>query len=325
MIDGIQITKQLYNDKIKYTSLEHISSGQYGDRYKLRTSSNAKYNGNNPIVTITNRNKLVIKGSLPYLFSDNNLIPFSLGEVKEAFKDLSNRIGIDLNDAIVNNFEFGVTVTTPFSFKEFVHHHLSLSKMDSSAYRNKGKYFQDKNIRIKLYDAGRNAKYKLSKPLRQSLSKKGKYDVNFNYVKFEIQYKNPFKHFGQVIKVDDLIDPDFLWLCTEDLLNTYKKIRKTGFKIPVTAKELTTAKILAITLKELEQLTDVDVEKLVEEKIKTLSLLKSWQKYDRRKSIRKAFGNLTLGSSSPYDIYNLLEDATVEFLHSGKNNKSITY
>jgi len=318
MIDGIRISKQLPNDKINYSSLEHISSGQYGDRYRLKVYSNAKYNGNSPIVTITSRDKLIIKGSLPYLINDNNIVPFSKDEIKGAFEDLSNRLGIELNEAIVNNFEFGVTVIVPFSFKEFIHHHRDLSKMDSSAYGNKGKYFQNKNIRIKLYDASRNAKYKLSRPVRQNLSKSGKYDEKSNYVKFEIQYKNPIKRFGQVITVGDLIDPDFLWVCGEELLDTYRKIRKTGFTIPKTAKELTTPKILAIALKEMEQLADCDAEKLVEEKIKILGLLKNWQKYDRRKSIKKAFRNLTLGSESPYDISNLLEEAIIKYLQEGR-------
>ncbi len=318
MIDGICISKYLKDEKVSYSSLEHISSGIYGNRYKLKTSSNAKYTGNTPVITIPTRNKLTFKGSLPYLFNDNNLVPFSLLEVKEAFKDLSIRLGIDLSRAVVNNFEFGVAIEIPFPFQEFIYHHVGLSNMDSSSYQSKGKYFQDKTRRIKIYDAGRNAKYKLSLPVKQLLQKNKHYNKQGNYVKFEIQYKNPAKYFGRIITVSDITDDAFLSICVQDLFNTYSNITKTGFKVPIDAKELTTPTILAIVLKEIEQSTGEDVENLVKQRIKMLTSLKAWQKYDRRKSIRKAFAGIN-NYHSPYDISNLLQKAANKFLYDVAN------
>lgn len=316
MIDGISITKYLNDEKISHSCLEHISSNLYGNKYKLKTSSHAKYTGNTPVITITNSNKLILKGSLPYLFNDNNLVPFSLLEVKQAFNDLSLRLGVDLSDAIVNNFEFGVAIEVPFPFKEFIHNHISLFNMDSFSYGNKGKYFQDKNTRIKIYDAGRNAKFKLSKPVRHSLSKNGKYNKNSNYVKLEIQYKKPAKSFAKTITVTDLIDEDFLGLCVEDLLHTYRSITKTGFIMPNSAKELTAFKILVIVLKEIEQTSGINVESLVESKIKTLHFFNSNHRYQRRKTIKQAFKDIHVSASNPYDITNLLKQAAKKFLQS---------
>jgi hypothetical protein len=314
MIDGISISKYLNDEQVSYSCLEHINSSSYGDRYKLKTSSNAKYIGNIPVITISKNNKLTFTGSLPYLFNDNNLVPFSLEEVKHSFHALSARLNVDLSSAVVNNFEFGVAINIPFPFKEFIHHHVSLSKMDSSSYVNKGKYFQDKNRRIKLYDAGRNAKYKLSIPIRIHLQKTKNYNKNAHYAKLEIQYKKPNKYFKQVIMVKHLMDPSFLELCAKDLLNTYKQVTKTGFIIPNATKKLTTTRILAIALKEVEQITGIAIEQLIEKKLKSLDLLTNGKRYDRRISIKKVFADITMGIHNPYDITPLLEQAIKEFL-----------
>ena len=313
MLDGLSITKKLNGQVVNTASLNYISSGRIGSIYKIKVSSFSKFSGSAPVIKLYN-DKLKIEGSLPYLINENSLQSITIDEIRRVFKALSDLLNVDLNDATVNYFEFGTSINIPFTCKEFIHHHLSYEKMDSADYQKKGKYFQDKLRRIKIYDAGRNANYKLSVPVKSQLKTSGSYFKNANYLKFEILYKNPYKYFGKTITVEDLQDIDFYGMCSEDLLSTYNQIQKTGLKIPTTPKELTSTKILAIVLKEIEQVTGIDVKARVERTIKNSINLKSMHKYDRRRTIRKAFSGLEI-IENPYDIANLLEKKIKEFLH----------
>lgn len=320
MLDGLCITKELNGQNINTSSLNIISSSEYGTIYKMKVSSFSKFSSNAPIIRLNN-NKLKFEGSLPYLINNNNMKSLTLNEIRESFKALSLNLNVDLNDAIVNYFEFGTSINIPFSFKEFIHHHLSLKKMDTADYKNKGRYFQDKLRRIKIYDAGLNANYKLSLHVKSMLNTIGSYYKNENYLKFEILYKNPYKYFGKTITVEDLLDIDFYGICAEDLLSTYCEIQKTGFKNPLTAKELTSTKILAIVLKEIEQITGIDVETRVEKTIKNSKNLQSTHKYDRRKVVKKAFSELKI-NDNPFDISKLLRQSIEFFFHNSLDESS---
>ena len=315
MIDGIKITKPLNGRTIKGSSLVQLSSGHDWKQYKIKGTPLNKYNGSTPTVTVS-QDKLTITGSLPYLLKDNSLTPFSYGDVQLAIDYLSNIVGINLYDATVLQFEFGLAVEIPFSFSQFIYHHLGHPEMTTADYGKKGKYFQNKDKCIKLYDAKLNAKFKLSDQVKTQLISTSQLKENSDYAKVEIKYKNPAKYFGQPVLFSDLFDPDFLSVCNHELIITYQDIRKIGFKTPTDKKQLESIHILAILLKEMEQQTGIDVEERLYKKLKSLRILTTGQRHDRKNTIRAAFETIKPSGPNPFDITDILIQELVQFLEA---------
>jgi hypothetical protein len=311
MLDGIKLTKQVNGGDVNVSCLSEMYPG--GNKFKLKDTLNSRYSGAKPEITIR-QNSITIKGSLPYVVNDYNMAPFFISDIKAAFDSLSSQLGVDLSDAKVNYFEFGTTVEIPFPFKDFAFHHLGIDNMDNAFYRKKGKYFQDEVRKIKLYDAGRNAKRILSVATRTELQAAGYYNPKAHYLKFETKYQNPLKSFGREILVSDLQDFQFLSLLTDKLLNTYDDIKKTGFVMPKTD-ELSSIQILVILLKMYEQEFGCD------SKADTFKLLKALpldynSRGGRKATITRAFDNLSCDTPNPFDISELLKKAASNFLES---------
>ena len=111
------------------------------------------------------------------------------------------------------------------------------------------KYFEDTNVRIKMYDVGRNPLNKLGKPIREIVSQIG-WNPKNNYLKVEAHYKRPDRLFSQLY-AKDLINPDKQEIFKQNLYSQYKRLKPMKSIIyPTNKKDLSSIDIVLIELAE---------------------------------------------------------------------------
>jgi len=233
---------------------------------------------------------MTIEGSLMYAMNENG-IQFNTREEQELYLGaIGAMLKIDIMQAEVKYFEAGLVVNTPFNFQEFSSNHVGLPDMRSVMQNPHIKIFGEKLRSVKLYDAGYNAKKKVSLEKRNELTKAGIFDPKGNYIKYEVRYQKPNIYFKKrVIQLNELFDPAFHSTIKTDLIDTYKSITKTGIKIDSSITTLTTEEILYITLKKLEmEIGTIDIQKkLLETLNEHRKFYTASQKCYRKKVINK--------------------------------------
>lgn len=240
MTDGTEITKQLGpREELNFSGLKHIpSTGRSSiDKFLLKDLTEEEptfsYMYKRPQIEYNNNTGLITyRGSLPYLINGNNFENMSLEQGKDAIDLLSNATGLDFHTGDVKMFEYGVIVKTELPYKEYSRHYIRLDGMGRTTYKQKNRYtgleFRNNDKKVKIYDAGQNVK-KLPTEIRKGLIDRGIYNPKSNYLKVEMRYERPLKCFDIAsLKVKDLLDEVFIGRCQDDLITTYKNIKKIG-------------------------------------------------------------------------------------------------
>lgn len=251
--------------------------------------------------------KMKIKGSIPYFIAGQNFKTGTKDFINGIFH-LSEVLNTDLLKAEVNVFEYGTILEIPFPAREIFNSHLKVLGMKTRAY-DYGKYFEDRVLKIKLYDAGKNMKEKLSKEIRNKLTSAYGYDPSQIYLKIENHYKKPSVCFKKrVIELNDLLNPEFQTNCKEDLLIKYRSIMKTNTIDINSKKQVTSATIPLLVLKEFERFLPCKAEDLIKQKIKILpcDILTKEDKKSRRRQIMANMNKLGSLKACKYDISEIL-------------------
>lgn len=259
-----------------------------------------------------NAEKLKIKGSIPYFIAGQNFKTFP-EDFSKGILHLSEVLDMDLNKAEVNVFEFGTTLETPFPVSGIFSSHLKIQGMKTRSF-DYGKYFEDKVMILKLYDANKNLKNKLSRHEREKLSSLFGYNPLANYLKIESHYKQPAICFkNRHISIKDLLEPQFQTICKEDLLTKYKSIMKASSIELKNKKQITSATIPLLVLKEFESLLPCKVYDLIKKRIKDIpkEILTNDDKKSRRSQIRANLKKIESVKPCKYDISDLLINQTI--------------
>lgn len=301
--DYLEASKSLDKDKPCLDYLDHEASYSSGWNKFIYEGCKAVEIWLNPETS-----NMKIKGSIPYFIAGQN---FKTGP--EVFingiNHLSEILNLDLLKAEVNVFEFGTILEIPFPAREIFNSHLKIQGMKSSSY-DYGKYFEDRILKVKLYDAGKNIKNKLSREERNMLTSDYGYNPLQNYLKIENHYKKPSVCFkNRFILVNDLIKTEFKSICKEDLLNKYKSIMKTNTIDIRNKKQLTSSTIPLLILREFENLLPYKVEELIKQKIKVIpsDILTKEDKKSRRRQIMANIKKLESVRACQYDISEILK------------------
>jgi hypothetical protein len=314
-IDFTEIIKRYGKDKPNLKTLNKIGSYASGwDLYELK--------GINKILFSVNEESQIIKAkaNFPYFWQGHNF-NFSNSEMVEAIQYTSSLIDLNLFDAKVKSFEFGSVLLLDASPHEYLSNHLTIKGKPFQTYlaanhRNiSGKEYKNELLKLKLYDFQENLKHKAKESIRATLRGLNEYDRHQHYLKIEAHYKSPEKHFlnGSLL-VNDILKPDFLQNCKDDLINLYRSIMKTGIvKTPTNKKDLSSGGIAFLMLYELGMLHQFDAESLMIDKINSIpeSTLNREDKKARKRFIKEGFKKMKTLESSRFDLSELLESTQI--------------
>lgn len=300
--DYLEISRSLDKDKPCLDYLDWQLSTKYG-------LNKFTYEGCKDVEIWLNEasSSISIKGSISYFMAGQNF-KTSSSDLKNGISYLGSILEINLFDAEVKAFEYGSILSIPFSPEYVFNSHVKIQGMKSRSF-DYGKYFEDRIMKVKLYDAGRNLKIKLSKNEREKLADLG-YDSKANYLKIENHYKKPSIAFKKrLIQTSDLLTTQFQQNCKSDLMNKYASIQKTkGLKV-TDKKNLSCSTIPLLILKEYESFLPCKADMLLKQKIKSIpeAILNKNDKKSRIRQIRNNLRKIESEGKCKYDVSEILE------------------
>lgn len=261
--------------------------------------------------------KLIIDGSPMYLFQGHNFV-FSRNGFIEVFNDLSNRLGVNLWEAEVVEFEFGAIIPVEADAKEYIRKHPSatgLETFDNPTHKGNMRCYADKQVRLKLYNVNWNIRhYRKANKVRAQADG---WNPAQNYLKFEVRYLKPAAIFqGHSITLYKLVQPGTWQRCCKDLYSQYQRLHKVQqLARPASKKELSAPDIILTVLVELAIQSDQSIPQIKEmlfEKINEFKeLLSPADRASRRKSIEKGIEKLLFdGSKNRWDLSEKLAKLT---------------
>lgn len=294
-------------DTINFSNLDHVSSNKFGySSYSLKGSYNEM-----KVIYNTNNKLLTVKGSLTY-FTEGQNFSNEMLKIEESIYTISDSLNINLFHAEVNKLDAGITFKVAKKPKDYLYTHHSINGFKSVLYLNT-KYFNGKDINIRMYDAGQNIKQKLNKEIRMQLQMNKGYDPYNNYLRFESVFKKPKSYFQKPdLTISNIFKPDFIYKCKEEIMNNYKAIKKEGcFNYPKNKKDLTLPTIELIALKECGLIHGFNSEELIKRIIKGIpnEILNKEDKKNRLKSLRALNKKLSTKGFSEYDLSNEITKA----------------
>ena len=252
MIDFIQATTT-FNGKVT-TILPHL-----GKPDAVFSSGWTKYylNGCERLALWIHPEHQMVKleGSVPYYWQGNNF-SFNQDLLREAINHLSSFLKVDWWKAELNAFEYGVIMEVKMKPKEYILHHsakpsehllLTEKEKDNGSYRN----WNDRNVKLKMYDAGRNIIVKQGEDRKTIIREAGWQDAG-QFLKWEAHYLKPeCLNRGVALHLYDLMNKDWNNTFKEDLYLQYQRLLPMkSIILPDNKKDLSTADILAITFAE---------------------------------------------------------------------------
>lgn len=231
MIDFITIHKELNKNEVLYTNnLEWLKTDKKGYHYLLadeHTPLNVRYDIGNSFVEI--------KGSLMYYIQGHNFT-FNRQSFIDAVKKIGDKLHLNLWDASVTELEFGIIMEIEETPETYInsHHAQKEEKLtEDSKQRDKGhfKWWKDKNVAIKMYDARRNLMKKVPKQTRNKIEG---FNSKSKYLKLEIHYNHPHivLNNGKDIKLSNLILSTWTDKLKEDLLLQYGRLISISRLVP---------------------------------------------------------------------------------------------
>lgn len=307
MIDFIEATKFIGKDTISFQYLNQ--EAEYSDGWKHYTlegckKMQVKYNDNSGM--------LKIGGSVMYYAQGHNFT-FNDSLFTQSIDHIGRLMKVSLWDMLLDQVEFGIIVKTPKPPKAYIKHHQPSKGLKMHEGKNKDlfRWYEDRLVSLKMYDAGRNIQHK------QGLSMKGIIEgIGWNpseyYLKFETHYKKPeisLNH-GIGIPLGDLLNPDWKEVLNDDLIRQYERlIPMKTIRKPKDKSELHTLDIFARELVEArinEGISIQDVKKELYERINSSPLLSNADKDARKRQVKATFDKLEESEESEWDLEELM-------------------
>lgn len=233
---------------------------------------------------------------------------------KQVFIDSINLLRevlqVDLWQASVEMVEYGDVMEVPQRPAEFIirHHAKAKEQLKENEKKNdKGcfRYWEDKNVSLKMYDAGKNLKNKVAKSIRNRITG---YNVEAHYLKFEVHYKCPHRvlNDGHEILLFHLLTPQWENKLKEDLYIQYQRLCLTGGLLPpqsikeISSIDLLVRKYIGDGIVEGKSL--VELKKELYDSFKRCSILSSDKRKSRQCQYRKAEKKLRFNKTEVYDL-----------------------
>lgn len=260
-----------------------------------------------------------IEGSVAYYWQGNNF-SFSRKQFFEAIDHIRSLLHIDLWKSTINAFEYGVIMQVQMKPKDYIKHHFStpaekLTLNEKPKDKGQFRWWNDKNVSLKMYDAGRNIEMKIGAHRRDIIRDAGWQDEG-EYLKWEAHYIKPESlNKGVGLRLYQLVDHDWNNTFKEDLYSQYQRlIPMRSIIIPNNKKDLTTADILLLTMAEEavnEGRTREELKKVLYAKINSIPdcVLTKSDKDFRKAQIRKLLSNIKEAPQSIYDLSMELQKA----------------
>ena len=272
------------------------------------------------IIIMHNTGDVKLKGSVPYFFQGNNFT-FDRKKFVQAIDYINTLTNIDFWQSDIDEFEFGVIMEVPTTPRNYIIHHTAkhgekLVQNEKGKDKGKFRWWEDKFVSLKLYDAGRNIKAKQNETRKQVIRNAG-WDENKEYIKFEIHYKKPHLclNNGRALKLYCLANPAWEDRLKKDLFEQYQRLNPyKDITMPTDKKNFGTPNIYAYTLTELAinimDYSPEDVKGLLYNTINAPNnpLSKS-DKDARKREVRKIQGAMQNPSESQWDLRNNLQEA----------------
>ncbi len=306
-LDYIDITKFLNKDKLCFDYLQKTAVYEGAERYYFDRCNKLE------VWYMEASNQVRIKGSIPYFINGHNFYS-SHQDWIEGLEYLQGCLQINIFSGIVKCFEFGTIQEIPFPESDFLRNHIRAKGMQTKEYHKgnilTGKEFDSSALKIKLYDASRNIKNKLTKPIREEISKVYSWDKEKHYIKIENHYKKPEALFRGDIYLNELLTSQFQQDLKNELLISYNRIMKTGNSIiPSHKADINAGTIPLMILKELESVYSFNTEELIKSKLKAFpeDIFSLADRKARLRTIRDNLKKISLQGQSKYDIKSFLQ------------------
>lgn len=315
MIDYIQATKHL-SDKdrlfLGHCRLEaEYSSGW--QKYWLQGCEKLEL-WYNPSL-----NWMRLQGSIMYFWQGHNFTYNKKGFVA-AIDHIIKIIHISIWDAMIEAFEYGVIMQVPKKPKEYIKRHSSIPSEKltlNEKPKDKGnfRWWEDKNVCNKMYDAAQNIKKKQGLQRKEILKESG-WNPEGEFLKWEAHYLKPeILNHGKGLLLADLMNPYWEDIFKEDLYVQYKRlIPMKSLITPTNKKDLSSANIVMLALAEVqinagENLQEV--KKMLYDKINAIpeGVLSKADKDSRKRQIKSLFDKLQESPESEWDLSEKLEKA----------------
>jgi hypothetical protein len=315
MIDFVSATISGCKDTINFSHLVLVSeSFKYNRTYYAIDGCEEMQ-----LIIIRNTGDIRLKGSVPYYYQGNNFT-FDRKKFVQAIDYINTITNIDFWQSDLDEFEYGVIMEVPTTPRNYIIHHTAKrgeKLLQNERGRDKGKFrwWEDKTLSLKLYDAGRNIKAKQSENRKQVIRNAG-WDDNKEYIKFEIHYKQPHLYLnkGRAMKLYCLANPEWEDRLKEDLFEQYQRLYPyKDITVPTDKKLFGTPNIYAHTLTELAINMDYspeDVKGLLYDTINNANpTLSKSDKDARKREVSKIQGTLLTPTESQWDLRNYLQEA----------------
>lgn len=315
MIDYIQATKHL-SDKdrlfLGHCRLEaEYSSGW--QKYWLQGCEKLEI-WYNPSL-----NWMRLQGSIMYYWQGHNFTYDKKGFVA-AIDHIIKIIHISIWDAMIEAFEYGVIMQVPKKPKEYIKRHSSIPSEKlilNEKPKDKGnfRWWEDRNVCNKMYDAAQNIKKKQGLQRKEILKESG-WNPEGEFLKWEAHYLKPeILNHGKGLLLADLMKPYWENVFKEDLYVQYKRlIPMKSLITPTNKKDLSSADIVMLALAEAqinagENLQEV--KKILYDKINAIpeGVLSKADKDSRKRQIKSLFDKLQESPESEWDLSEKLEKA----------------
>ncbi len=315
MIDYIKATKHLQdkdNPFLGHCTLEaEYSSGW--KRYFVQGCEKLNL-WHNPISSM-----LRIEGSIMYYWQGHNFI-YSKRDFVSAIKQIGTLLQLNLWDAMIEVFEYGTIMEVQCKPKNYIQHHIAAQGeglVMNEKPKDKGnfKWFEDRNVSLKMYDVGRNFQHKQGLQRKAIIEESG-WNPEGDFLKWEAHYLKPeILNRGQGILLADLMNPNWDDILKEDLYLQYKRlIPMKSISIPTKKSDLSTADIVVLELAEsgLNEGKNLrELKKILYDRINSISdeVLTKADKDSRKRQIKSLLEKIREEPESKWDLSEKLQES----------------
>jgi hypothetical protein len=247
-------------------------------------------------------------GSVSYFYQGHNF-SFGRDEYIDAINALQSLLDVGLWDAILNEFEQGVIVPVDSNPVDYIKNHsvLPKSKLKESINgknNGHGKWWEDQDVVLKMYDPKYNFRYKVGLARRKDIVG---YDPDLDYLKFESHYKAPQKLVNNgYLSLEDLQCPDRILHLNDVLLSQYQRLYPMKTLIKPTDKgslkyqEIVTMKLVEVLMN--QGMNIYGAQKEVYRFMDQFECLSKPDKDKRKATARKVFAGLQVADVSQWDL-----------------------
>lgn len=315
MIDYIKATKHLQskdNPFLGHCNLEAEYSSGWG-KYSIQGVEKLNL-WHNHIASM-----LRLEGSIMYYWQGHNFT-YNRKDFVSAIKYIGTIIHVSLWDAMIEAFEYGTIIEVQGKPKNYIQHHTAapnegLTMNEKPKDKGNFRWYDDKNVSLKMYDAGRNIEYKQGLK-RKSIIEEAGWNPEGDYLKWEAHYLKPeILNHGKGVLLADLVNPNWENVFKEDLYLQYKRlIPMKSISTPNKKSDLHTTDIIVLQLVESslnEGKSLQEVKKMLYNRINSISddILTKADKDSRKRQIKVLLEKIKEEPESKWDLSTKIEEA----------------